>query len=101
MFGCIEREQLCGKRHCDFSPLVQPNGRDSLSLANEYIATAIREGSCRFDWIYRKRNGEDFPTEVTLTRIELGNRKVLQAVIYDIAERKETEAELLQAKEAA
>ena len=101
MFGCIEREQLCGKRHCDFSPLVQPNGRDSLSLANEYIATAIREGSCRFDWIYRKRNGEDFPTEVTLTRIELGNRKVLQAVIYDIAERKATERQLLDAKEAA
>jgi len=84
-----------------FSPPVQPNGQDSLSLANEYIATALREGNCRFDWIYRKRNGKDFPAEVTLTLIELGNRKVLQAVIYDIADRKETEAELLQAKEAA
>lgn len=84
-----------------FSPRVQLKGQDSLSLAQEYIATAIREGSCRFDWIYRKRNGKDFPAEVTLTRIELGNRKVLQAVIYDIAERKATEAQLLGAKEAA
>lgn len=101
MFGCTEREQLCGKHNCDFSPPVQPNGQDSLSLANEYIATAIRDGSCRFEWVYRKRNGEDFPAEVTLTRIELGNRKVLQAVIYDIAERKATERQLLDAKEAA
>jgi PAS domain S-box-containing protein len=101
MFGCIEREQLCGKHNSDLSPAVQPNGQRSSCLANEYIATAIREGSCRFDWIYSKRNGEDFPAEVTLTLINLGNRKVLQAVIYDIAERKATETQLLTAKEAA
>ncbi len=101
MFGCTHREQLCGKRKSEFSPPVQPNGQDSLESANEYIATTIREGSCRFDWIYRKRNGEDFPAEVTLTLIKLGNRKVLQAVIYNIAECKATEAQLLQAKEIA
>lgn len=89
--------------HCTigFSPPLQPNGQDSLTLANEYIATAIAEGSCRFDWIYRKCNGEDFPAEVTLTLIELGNRKVLQAAIYNIAERKITETQLVEAKEAA
>jgi PAS domain S-box-containing protein len=133
MFGCTQREQLCGKEgepgsrgaskrgrvflptvgqtdnsiSCSpchplgFSPPMQPNGQESMRLAQEYIATAISEGSCRFDWIYRRQNGEDFPAEVTLTRIELGNRKVLQAVIYDIEERKATEAQLLGAKEAA
>src|SRR5919202_1845834 len=84
-----------------FSPAIQPNGEDSISLANEYIAQAIAQGSCRFDWMYCKRNGEEFPAEVTLTRIELGNRKVLQAAIYDISDRKATESQLLQAKEAA
>ncbi|MBD0345101.1 MAG: response regulator [Coleofasciculus sp. Co-bin14] len=101
MFGYTEREQLCGKRNSDLSPPVQPNHQSSLSLANEYIATAIREGSCRFDWIYRKQNGKDFPAEVTLTLIELGNRKVLQALIYDMAERTATETQLVTAKEAA
>ncbi len=84
-----------------FSPPLQPNGQDSLMLANEYIATAISEGSCRFDWIYRKRNGEDFPAEVTLTLIELGNKKVLQAAIYDLAERKTNQTQLVEAKDAA
>lgn len=84
-----------------FSPAVQPNGEDSYSLANEYITKAIAQGSCRFDWMYCKRNGEEFPAEVTLTRIELGKRKILQATIYDISDRKATERQLLQAKEAA
>lgn len=84
-----------------FSPAVQPNGEDSYSLANEYITKAIAQGSCRFDWMYCKHNGEEFPAEVTLTRIELGKRKILQATIYDISDRKATERQLLQAKEAA
>ncbi|AFZ18518.1 response regulator [Allocoleopsis franciscana] len=84
-----------------FSPAVQPNGEDSYSLANEYITKAIAQGSCRFDWMYCKQNGEEFPAEVTLTRIELGKRKILQATIYDISDRKATERQLLQAKEAA
>ena len=84
-----------------FSPAVQPNGEDSYSLANEYITKAIAQGTCRFDWMYCKRNGEEFPAEVTLTRIELGKRKILQATIYDISDRKATERQLLQAKEAA
>jgi len=92
---------LLTKAAVGFSPPVQPNGEDSLSLAKEYISIAIAEESCRFDWIYRKRSGEDFPAEVTLTLIELGNRKVLQAAIYDIGDRKATETQLLQAKEEA
>lgn len=84
-----------------FSPAVQPNGEASYSLANEYITKAIAQGSCRFDWMYCKQNGEEFPAEVTLTRIELGKRKILQATIYDISDRKATERQLLQAKEAA
>jgi PAS domain S-box-containing protein len=101
LFGCTQHEQLCGKHPREFSPLVQPNGQDSLSLTHEYMATAISEGSCRFDWVYRKRNGEDFSAEVMLSLIELENCKVLQAVIYDIAKRKQTETQLLDAKEAA
>ncbi|HEY9829325.1 MAG TPA: response regulator [Stenomitos sp.] len=83
------------------SPAIQPNGEDSYTLANEYITKAIAQGRCRFDWMYCKQNGEEFPAEVTLTRIELAKRKILQATIYDISDRKATERQLLKAKEAA
>lgn len=101
MFGYTHKEQLCRQLFPDISPAVQPNGEDSVWLASQYMAHAIAQGSCRFDWMYCNCNGEQFPTEVTLTRIEWGNRKVLQAVIYDISDRKATEMQLLQAKEAA
>ncbi|MGB5959661.1 MAG: ATP-binding protein, partial [Coleofasciculaceae cyanobacterium] len=108
LFGCTNTAQLCSipqskkpTHPLGFLPLVQPNGQDSVMLADQYMAKAIAQGSCRFDWIYQKRNGEEFPAEVTLTLIQLGNHQVLQAAIYDLANRKATETQLMQAKEAA
>ena len=101
LFGCTQRQQLCSKHPYEFLPPVQPNGRDSISLAKEYVAIALQKGNYRFDWVYRKQDGQDFSAEVTLSLIKLGNRKVLQAVIHDIAERIATEKQLRQAKEAA
>jgi PAS domain S-box-containing protein len=101
LFGCTQRQQLCDKHPYEFLPPVQPNGQDSISLAKEYVAIALQKGSYRFDWVYRKQDGQDFSAEVTLSLIKLGNRKVLQAVIHDIAERIATEKQLRQAKEAA
>ena len=108
LFGCTSTEQLCSipqskkpTHPLGFLPAVQPNGQDSVILADQYMAKAIERGSCRFDWIYQKRNGEEFPAEVTLTLIQLGNHQVLQAAIYDLATRKATETQLMQAKEAA
>lgn len=101
MFSCTQRQQMCGQHPSHFFPPSQPNGQESMSLAKGYVTSAIAQGSCRFDWLCRKENGEDFPAEVTLTLIRLGNRNVLQAVISDITERKATEKQLLKAKEAA
>ncbi|HEY9665733.1 MAG TPA: ATP-binding protein [Coleofasciculaceae cyanobacterium] len=99
LFDCTDKQQLCGKPMADVSPPVQPTGEASFLLAKEYVGTAFQAGSCRFDWLYCKRNGETFPAKVTLTRINLENRQLLQAVIYDISDRKATETQLLQAKE--
>lgn len=109
LFGCSDREQLCGiieepeyqPHPLGFLPPEQPNGQDSRILADQYMAEAIAQGSCRFDLTYQKRNGEEFPAEVTLTLIQLGNHQVLQAAIYDLASRKAIETQLMQAKEAA
>ncbi|MBD1933926.1 MULTISPECIES: response regulator [Cyanophyceae] len=101
LLGCSDSEEFCGKHPSEFSPPTQPNGNDSFSLACDRIATALREGNCRFDWIHRRKDGTDFPTEVMLSAIELGNRKVIQAVVYDISDRIQTEIELRQAYDAA
>ncbi len=101
MFACASREEFCTRHPADLSPPTQPGGRDSQSLADERIATALKEGSCRFDWMHRRADGVDFPVEVLLNAMRLQEKDVLQAVVRDISQRKRTEEELRRAKEAA
>ncbi len=95
MFGYERAEQMLGKNPVDTSPPVQPNGQRTDVLARHYIEECITRGSTRFDWLARRANGEDLPLEVILTRVEVRGRKIIQAVVSDISERKKAEAELL------
>jgi hypothetical protein len=36
MFGCATREEFCSKHPADVSPPMQPDGTDSLTLANQH-----------------------------------------------------------------
>ncbi len=91
VFGCISEEQFLGNHPSKFSPPLQPNGQDSISLSQERIATALREGSCRFEWLHCRLDGSEFPAEVWLTSMEISGKKVLQAVVRDITRRKQAE----------
>ena len=92
VFGCADSEEFCSKHPADFSPPKQPCGTDSLTLANQQIAIAMQKGSNRFEWIHKRADtGREFPAEVLLDAMELGGKKVLQARVYDITERKRAE----------
>jgi PAS domain S-box-containing protein len=94
IFGCETREQFIGKHPSEFSPEYQPDGQDSVSLSARRIETALREGSCFFEWQHKRLDGTEFPAEVLLSAMEIRGRKILQAVVRDITERKQAEAEL-------
>ncbi len=99
VFGCANQEEFCSKHPSDVSPPMQPDGTDSLTLANQRIATALEKGSNQFEWMHKRVNtGETFPAEVLLSAMELDGKPVLQAVVRDITRRKRAE-EALQASE--
>ena len=99
MFGCATREEFCSKHPADVSPPMQPDGTDSLTLANQQIATAMEKGSHHFEWMHKRADtGETFPAEVLLSAMELDGKPVLQAVVRDITERKRTEKRLEQSE---
>jgi diguanylate cyclase (GGDEF)-like protein/PAS domain S-box-containing protein len=97
VFGCTTREDFCSKHPADLSPPQQPGGTDSMALANEHIAKALAQNHHRFEWVHRRAdNGQDFQTEVLLNAMELDGRRVLQATVRDITEKKESEELLWQ-----
>ncbi len=94
MLGFATADQILGRHPKDTSPPFQPNGESSASASLRHIAECVEKGSARFDWVGLNARGEQVPFEVILTRVELGERKVIQAVINDISERKKAETEL-------
>lgn len=66
--------------------------------AAEKIQLAIHEGPQIFEWMARKKNGELFWAEVSLTLTEFGDHSHVIAVVRNIDARKKLEEEILKTK---
>ncbi|MBU3594776.1 HD domain-containing protein [Polynucleobacter sp. 71A-WALBACH] len=99
MFGCPLSSDFLGKHPSQFSPDVQPNGISSAILANQRINEALSNGSCLFEWTHCKLDGTEFPAEVLLVSFTRDGKRILQATVRDIANRKEAERKLAQESE--
>jgi PAS domain S-box-containing protein len=97
ILGYDSADQILGKHPADTAAPIQPNGMPAEALARRHIEDCIANGSARFDWLCRNPRGGEVPIEVILTRIKMGGQHIIQAVINDITERKQAEAELLRA----
>ncbi|WP_375506764.1 PAS domain S-box protein [uncultured Nostoc sp.] len=93
LFG-YSRQDFLSKHPSEFSPPLQPNGQTSSSLAKQQVALVYQQGRNRFEWVHRRADNTDFPAEVCLTVFELGDRKLIQGVVQDLTERKQSEATL-------
>ena len=83
------------------SPPTQPDGRSSFEKAEEMMRIAIEQGVHRFEWSHRKKTGENFPMEVTLTQIPYKGQVAISAVCRDITDRKKMDVALHHAVEKA
>jgi PAS domain S-box-containing protein len=81
------------------SPPNQPDGTPSQAGSEQQIATAFLNGKNRFEWLHRRKNGEDFPAEVCQTALTLQGRPALLGTVRDITERKHVEASLRTSEE--
>ncbi|MCK4766085.1 MAG: response regulator [Candidatus Aminicenantes bacterium] len=96
-----ETDDFMGLLLEDLSAPLQPCGSNSQTLIKDKITRTTAAGICRFEWEFKRFDGDTFPAEVLLNDIELGGKAVIQAVVRDIAERKKTENELKRAREEA
>jgi PAS domain S-box-containing protein len=100
-FKAQSKEDLLGLQPWQLTPPIQPDGRESFKIAKESRRIVMEKGVHRFEWVLRRFNGETFPGEVVLTKIEIEGKMVFQGVVRDITDRKKAEYELKKAREEA
>lgn len=76
---------LVGRTPVDWSPAAQSDGRSSSEAARSYVESALGGSPQRFLWQHRRANGEVFTAQVSLTRVE-GIDGRLVAVLRDVTE---------------
>ncbi|MEA3451916.1 MAG: PAS domain S-box protein, partial [Bacteroidota bacterium] len=63
------KEDIINLRPKEISPEKQPNGEKSRTEEIKMIDLALKNGTHRFEWIHKKKNGKLFPVEIVLTAI--------------------------------
>jgi len=87
MFACT-REEIIGHSPLEMSPERQPDGRPSAEKARDVVRSALNGTPQFFEWQLFRANAESLDVEVSLNRIELDGRILLQAIVRDVTERK-------------
>lgn len=92
ILGYPSKEALSDTHPSRLSPEFQPDGEASFSKAERMMLLAEERGLHRFEWIHTRKDGSDFPAEVTLSRMTMNGRQVIYCVWRDISARKMAEA---------
>jgi len=95
LFGCSTVEEFRSKSPAALSPLDQPCGTNSATLAKQWIALALQHGKQRFEWVHKRADtNETFQADVLISAVELNGKQLVQATVRDISEQKCIEANL-------
>lgn len=100
IFRCSQ-EQILGMSVIDLSPVYQENGIETIKLGLEIISKARLGIPQSFEWIHKHINDNtSFYAEVSLKKIQLGDKTYIQSIIRDITKRKNAEGDLKRSKES-
>jgi diguanylate cyclase (GGDEF)-like protein/PAS domain S-box-containing protein len=98
LFKC-SREEIIGSSSHEFSPAVQPDGRQSDEKSAERIEAALAGKPQFFEWRYCTSDGGLFDADVSLNKIELGEEILIQAIVRDVTIRKKWEQAMKESEE--
>ena len=99
LLGYEDKEKIVNLHPEKLSPEYQPSGRKSLLEADRMMQIAMVEGSHRFEWQHKRKNGEIVPVEVSLTAVPVGGEIFLHVIWWDISQRKQAEEQLQRSEE--
>jgi diguanylate cyclase (GGDEF)-like protein/PAS domain S-box-containing protein len=94
LLGYDSKASILNNLPSEFSPERQPDGMRSEDKILEMYDHTMKNGKCKFEWWYKKRDGEILPVEVMMTTIFNNGEKVYHLLWRDISERKQMEQKL-------
>ncbi len=94
LYKIDSEEKIKEKTPVDLSPEYQPDGTNSVALAEKKIKECFLAGSCCFEWTHRDTEGREFPAMVLLNRIEYKGELLIQGSVRDITQQKQAETDL-------
>jgi PAS domain S-box-containing protein len=86
MLRCRDKSEVLSLHPASLSPEFQPDGRRSIEKGPENDRMLREHGRHRFEWIHRRRNGEDFPVQVSLSLVNSASGPLTLVVWYDLTE---------------
>ena len=95
--GVTTKEEYI-KTFNDLLPEFQPCGRPSQELKMEYLDMGFEKGYVRFDWMYRKLDGEPLPCEITFVRLMYKGEYIIAGYARDLREQKAVIEEMRRAE---
>lgn len=92
---------VIGDNMLDLSPLYQGDGKSSYVKLQKIIESAGIGEQQFFQWTFLRKDGKEFPAEVSLKNLHLNNEQLLLMSIRDISKRTTAEQQLRQAQKMA
>lgn len=94
LFG-YSRNEMLSLRIADLHP--RKSHQDSRKAFHEVTT----QGFHNFEIAFLKKNGSEFPAEVSSSLFEIGGRRIIQGIVRDVTERKKIEQQLVRSAKLA
>ncbi len=97
----LGRRNIVGKTMLDFSPERQQDGKESRFTLQVVNHKLISDSHQNFKWFFIRADGTQFPAEVSVKLLRLGDDVMTLYSIWDISKRENAERQLRQAQKLA
>ncbi|MEM9819888.1 MAG: PAS domain S-box protein [Bacteroidota bacterium] len=94
LLGYDHKKELLSSKIVDLSPEFQPNGVNSDGLSKMYGDQAVANGFADFEWMLKRKNGDEVLTRAILTPLTLNGEEALFVIFIDLTKQKANEAQI-------
>ena len=101
MFGYANIEEFKKLTPLKISPDYQEDGSLSSEKVPQMIKQSIKNGAHFFEWIHKRKNGENFDASVFMSKIKMDKISVLLTTIRDITKQKRDDERQIQVQKMA